>query len=114
MLVRMGKEKYAWVTAAPGIFLAFVTMYAGYLNITVIYLPKGMYLLAILATIVMAMMLIVIAGAFKRWNELLKIKERVKDIWGDTVITPIEGEACALPVNPELTTQERQAAEKWG
>jgi carbon starvation protein len=114
MLVRMGKGRYAWVTAAPGIFLAFVTMHAGYLNITTMYLPREMYLLVSLATIVMAMMIIVIAGAFKRWNELLKIKERVQDVWGDMVITPIEGEACVLPVNPELTTQERRAGEKWG
>jgi carbon starvation protein len=114
MLIRMGKKRYAWVTAAPGIFLAFVTMHAGYLNITTMYLPKEMYLLTVLATIVMAMMIIVIAGAFRRWNELLKIKERVEDIWGDMVITPIEGEACVLPVDPELTTQERRAGEKWG
>lgn len=113
MLIRMGKARYAWVTAAPGIFLAFVTMYAGYLNIAM-YLRGEKYLLAGLATIVMVMMIIVIVGAFKRWNELLKIKERVQDIWGDTVITPIEGEACVLTVHPELTTQERLASEKWG
>ena len=63
---------------------------------------------------VMAMMIVVIVGTFKRWYELLQIKERVKDIWGDMVITPIEGESCVLPVNPELSTQERQAGEKWG
>jgi carbon starvation protein len=114
MLIRMGKAKYAWVTAAPGIFLAFITMYAGYLNITTVYLPKKLYLLAILSILVMAMMIIVMAGTFKRWNELLKIKERIQDIWGDRVIAPIEGEACVLPVNPELTAQERQAGEKWG
>jgi carbon starvation protein len=114
MLIRMGKARYAWVTAAPGIFLAFITMYAGYLNITTVYLPKKLYLLAILSTIVMTMMIIVMAGTLKRWNELLKIKERIEDIWGDRVIAPIEGEACVLPVDPELTAQERQAGEKWG
>lgn len=114
MLIRMGKARYAWVTATPGIFLAFVTMYAGYLNITTMYVPNKLYLLAILATIVMVMMIIVIAGTFKRWNELLKIKERVRDSWGDMVITPIEGESCVLPGDPKLTTQERRAAEKWG
>ncbi|HYA14596.1 MAG TPA: carbon starvation protein A [Syntrophales bacterium] len=114
MLIRMGKAKYMWVTALPGIFLAFVTMYAGYLNITVVYMPQKLYLLTILATIVMAMMVVVIVGTFKRWYELLQIKERVKDIWGDMVITPIEGESCLIPVNPELSIQEKQAGEKWG
>ncbi len=114
MLIRMGKARYGWVTAVPGIFLAFVTMHAGYLNITTMYLPKGMYLLTALAAIVMAMMIIVIVGALKRWRELLKIKERVQDSWGDMVITPIEGEACVLPVNPEHTAHQRRASEKCG
>ncbi|MGO9139031.1 MAG: carbon starvation protein A [Syntrophales bacterium] len=113
MLIRMGKAKYMLVTAVPGIFLAFVTMYAGYLNITVIYMPQKLYLLAMLATIVMAMMVVVIAGTFKRWYELLQIKERVQDIWGDMVISPIEGESCLIPASPELSIQERQAGEKW-
>lgn len=113
MLIRMGKARYMWVTAFPGIFLGFVTMYAGYLNIVDVYLPKRLYILATLATIVMAMMVIVIIGTFRRWNELLRIKERVQDIWGDMVIVPIEGESCVLPVNPELSVQQKQATEKW-
>ena len=32
MLIRLGKAKYAVVTAVPGIFMAFVTLYAGYLT----------------------------------------------------------------------------------
>lgn len=113
MLIRMGKATYMWVTAFPGIFLGFVTMYAGYLNIVDAYLPKKLYILATLATIVMVMMVIVIIGTFRRWNELLRVKERVQDIWGDMVIVPIEGESCVLPVNPELSVQQKQATEKW-
>ena len=26
MLIRMGKARYAWITAVPGIFMAFVTL----------------------------------------------------------------------------------------
>ena len=100
MLIRIGKAKYMWVTAMPGIFLAFVTMYAGYLNIAVVYLPKHLYLLATLASIVMFMMVIVFVGTIKRWFELLQVKERVKDIWGDLVISPIEGESCLIPADP--------------
>ncbi len=113
MLIRMGRARYMWVTAVPGIFLGFVTMYAGYLNIVNTYLPKKLYILAILATIVMVMMVIVIIGTFRRWYELLRVKERVQDIWGDMVIVPIEGESCVLPVNPELSVQQKQATEKW-
>ncbi|HTZ17216.1 MAG TPA: carbon starvation protein A [Dissulfurispiraceae bacterium] len=113
MLIRMGKAKYMWVTAIPGIFLAFVTMYAGYLNVTVVYLPKQLYLLATLASIVMAMMVVVFVGTIKRWFELLQIKERVKDVWGESVISPIEGEACLIPTEPDKGLHTKSAEEKW-
>jgi carbon starvation protein len=113
MLIRMGKAKYMWVTAIPGIFLAFVTMYAGYLNVTVVYLPKQLYLLAALASIVMAMMVVVFVGTIKRWFELLQVKERVKDVWGESVISPIEGEACLIPVEPDKSLLAKSAEEKW-
>ncbi len=113
MLIRMGKVRYMWVTAVPGLFLGFVTMYAGYLNITDVYLPRKLYVLATLATAVMVMMVIVMVGTFKRWIELLQIKERVQDIWGDKVIIAIEGESCVLPVQSELNMQQKLAAQKW-
>jgi carbon starvation protein len=113
MLIRMGKQKYAWITAVPGIFMAFVTMYAGYLNITLNYIPKGNVLLASLSIIIMALIVVVFAAAFKRWYELLQIKERMKDIWGDMVITPIEGEACLVPADRKKSLQAKSAEEKW-
>ncbi|SPJ15381.1 carbon starvation protein (fragment) [Syntrophobacter sp. SbD2] len=113
MLIRMGKARYMWVTAVPGLFLGFVTMYAGYLNITDVYLPRKLYVLATLATAVLVMMVIVIVGTFRRWIELLEIKERVQDIWGDKVIIAIEGESCVVPVQSELNMQQKLAAEKW-
>jgi hypothetical protein len=45
---------------------------------------------------------------------LLQIKERVKDIWGEMVISPIEGEACLLPVEPGKPLGTTSAEEKWG
>lgn len=112
MLIRMGKAKYMWVTAVPGVFLAFITMYAGYLTITGTFLPKELYLLATLACIVMAMMIVVMIGSFKRWYELLQIKERVQDVWGDMVISPLEGEACLIPVDKKTPLQAKIAEEK--
>jgi carbon starvation protein len=92
MLIRMGKSKYAWVTAVPGIALAFITMYAGYINITTVYLPKHLYVLAVIAIIIMAMMVIIFGATFKRWFELLQIKQRVRDKWGEDVLIPMENE----------------------
>ncbi len=90
MIIRMNKAKYAWCTAVPGLFLAAMTMWAGYLQITGIYLPKGDYLKATLGIVIMGLMIIVFIGAFKRWAELLNIKTTTKDPHGDVVLVVVE------------------------
>jgi carbon starvation protein len=90
MIIRMGKKRYAWITAVPGIFMAVTTMYAGYLNITTNYIPKEKYLLAVLSVIIMALVAIVLVSAFMRWNELLRIQKPVTDPHGDLVLEVVE------------------------
>jgi carbon starvation protein len=72
MILRMGKAKYAWVTAVPGLLMVPVTMTAGYLNITANFLPKGLYLLVVLSVVLMILMTIVFIEAFRKWYELLQ------------------------------------------
>ena len=86
MIIRMNKAKYAWITAVPGIFMAFITMYAGYLNVVDNFLPKKLYLLTSLSIIIMVLMVIVFVGAIKRWLELLKVKTTVWDESGEKVL----------------------------
>jgi carbon starvation protein len=86
MLIRMNKAKYAWTTAVPGLAMTCVTMYAGYLNIVINYLPNQLYLLTALACIVMVLMAIVIVCAVRRWAELLSMKKPVTDPYGDVVL----------------------------
>lgn len=86
MIIRMGKAKYAPITAIPGVFMSFVTMIAGYQNIVGNYLPKGSYLLLTLSVIVMLLMAIVFIGAFLRWYELLQVKTLVRDEYGESVL----------------------------
>lgn len=90
MLIRMGKTRFAWITAVPGLAMSVITMYAGYLNITMNYLPKQMFLLAVLSTVIMTLMAIVFISAFKRWYELLQIKQPVADNYGDLVLEVVE------------------------
>ncbi|MEN6318219.1 MAG: carbon starvation protein A [Syntrophaceae bacterium] len=101
MLIRLERTKYAWATAVPGILMACITMYAGYLNITENYLPKGNYVLAVLSIIIMVLMVIVFVVTFKRWYELLNIKTDVIDKWGQKVRT--------LVTDEDLTLDEAQA-----
>jgi carbon starvation protein len=78
MLIRLGKAKYAWATAIPGAFMAFVTVYAGYLNIVDNYLPKKLYLLTSLSILVIVLVLIVVVATVRRWVVLLHAKEPVR------------------------------------
>ena len=82
--------KYAWITAAPGIIMTITTLYAGYLNITTNYLPKGNYLLAVLSVIVMILIIIILFAAVKRCYNLLQMKTAVTDRFGDIVLEVVE------------------------
>jgi carbon starvation protein len=90
MLMRMGKLKYSWMTAVPGIVMAITTLYAGYLNITTNYLPAGKYLLAVLSIIVMILVIIILFAAAKRCYDLLQMKNPVIDKYGDLVLEVVE------------------------
>ncbi|MCX5819131.1 MAG: carbon starvation protein A [Deltaproteobacteria bacterium] len=80
IIIRLKKAQYAWMTAVPGIFMAFVTMYAGYENIVGNYLPKGAYLLVALSVIIMVMMVFVFIGAVQRWFELRELQKEHADV----------------------------------
>jgi len=63
MLIRMEKARYCWITGLPATFMICITMWAGYLQITTQYLPKGNYLLATLAAVAMGLVLVILSGA---------------------------------------------------
>ncbi|MBK1895210.1 carbon starvation CstA family protein [Chryseobacterium paridis] len=90
MLIRLNRGKYALCSAIPGVFMAIITFWAGYIQVTDIYLPKGQYLLATLAVVAMVLMLIVFIGAFRKWYELLKITKSETDFYGETVKELVE------------------------
>jgi len=90
MIIRMNKARYAWITAVPGLFMAFVSLIAGYYNIVDNFLPKGKYLLVVLSITIMFLMSIVLVSAARRWMELLKIETTVEDKFGDQVLATAE------------------------
>ncbi|WPO83609.1 carbon starvation protein A [Chryseobacterium sp. JJR-5R] len=90
MLIRLNRGKYALCSAIPGVFMAIITFWAGYIQVTSIYIPKGQYLLATLAVVAMALMLIVFIGAFRKWYQLLKINTSEIDFYGESVKELVE------------------------
>lgn len=90
MLIRMNRGKYALCSAVPGVFMAGITFWAGYIQVTTIYLPKEQYLLAALAVTAMILMLIVFIGAFIKWYQLLQVKTTEIDFYGEPVKELVE------------------------
>lgn len=90
MLIRMNRGKYALCSAIPGVFMAIITFWAGYIQVTSIYIPKEQYLLAALAVTAMILMLIVFIGAFRKWYQLLKINTTEIDYYGEPVKELVE------------------------
>jgi carbon starvation protein len=86
MLIRMNKARYAWITIVPGLFMACITFWAGYLSVVHNYLPAGKYLLSVMAIVVMILMAVVFLLAVRRWLKLLWIHQTIKDIWDEPVL----------------------------
>ncbi len=73
MIIRMGKIRYAWTTAVPGILMIPVTMTAGYYNI-INNAKAEKYLLVALSATLMVLMTIVFIEAFRKWYSLAQAK----------------------------------------
>ncbi|MDR2809573.1 MAG: carbon starvation protein A [Tannerellaceae bacterium] len=85
VLLRMNRGIYCLCTAIPGVFMAVITFWAGYVQVSRIYLPQKQYLLATLAVIAMVLVVAVFVGALRKWISLLKIKTTVVDAYGEEV-----------------------------
>ena len=90
MLIRLGKARYAWITALPGIFMIPVCLSAGYQNIVYNYRPKGLWLLVAFSVVLMVLMAIVFVEAFVKWYQLLNIRDMVQDRHGKMVLAEVE------------------------
>ena len=69
MIIRMGRLRFSWITAVPGILMIPVTMTAGYYNVINNYVAKN-YLLSGLSIVLMILMAIVFIEAFLKWRQL--------------------------------------------
>ncbi|QXO95539.1 carbon starvation protein A [Methanospirillum purgamenti] len=73
LLIKMGKRKYMWITAIPGLAMIPITFYAGYLNILnylQMHSPQG-YLLTGISIILMILLALVLFEAIYKWYDLL-------------------------------------------
>ncbi len=84
-IINAGKQKYAWVTVAPMLFVAITTLTAGWLNITdnfwpMTYVDKTAtqgYVNSVLTAVMMICAVLILFEAFKKWYRVLVKKEYI-------------------------------------
>ncbi|MDR1166762.1 MAG: carbon starvation protein A [Deltaproteobacteria bacterium] len=86
MLIRLGRARYAWCAAVPGLLMAGVCFWAGFIQIFRAYLPQGQYPLAVLGLVIVFLMAAVLISSVARWIALARIKEFRVDDYGDRVL----------------------------
>lgn len=72
ILKKSARRVYALTTLIPMSFMLVSTMSAGYLSIVNNYLPKGLYVNAVLVTIMMSLAVIIILDSVNKWMGILK------------------------------------------
>lgn len=74
LIIKTKQRRYAWITAAPGLFMVPITLYAGYLNILNYLKLPGLngYLLSVISIILMVLLVMVLFDAGKSWYTLMK------------------------------------------
>ncbi|MDR1394611.1 MAG: carbon starvation protein A [Deltaproteobacteria bacterium] len=90
MLIRLGRVRYAWVTAVPGLFMAVITVWAGYKQIFDTYLPRRQLVLASLGLTIGVLMIFILIRTIMRWAFLLTVKVPQTDLCGDKVLALTE------------------------
>lgn len=72
VIIKMGKAKYALITAIPMVIISIITLVAACENIFGSYLPQGKMLLAIVSFILIILVLIIIVESARVWMKDLK------------------------------------------
>ena len=104
-LVNMGKAKYAWITAAPMLFVGVTTIYAGVLSIRNIFWPLTLqpatrvqgYLDTTLMAIFVVGIILVLFDATRRCWQTLHGKPIPQEAFGPPAIAaglPVSGGCC--------------------
>lgn len=72
VIIRMGKQKYAWTTLLPLCFLVVTVLTAGVYNMFEFYLPKGQLSLALISAGMMLLVVFIIIDAVRTWVRILR------------------------------------------
>jgi carbon starvation protein len=86
-IINRGKFKYAWVTIIPLVFVGSVTIYAGFYNIFLLYVPMlsqaGKFVPGLLNLIltfaILFSVFVVLFNSIVKWVKTIKTKNYIPD-----------------------------------
>ena len=90
VIIRMGRKRYAWVTAIPCVFIACITVWADYLNVFDNYIPQGKWILVVVSGIMLLLVATVMVEAVRSWIRYSNIEQDYRneeDIEAETLKT---------------------------
>jgi len=74
-ILRSGKGKYALVTFLPMLFVVCTTLTAAFMNIFQNYLPKGLYMLAIISGVLIVMVCLILLESVISWRKIGRMSQ---------------------------------------
>jgi len=85
LIIKMGKEKYLWVTLIPMLFVMTTTLSAGWINIFDIFIPLATtggnptlgYVDAALTAAMMICVVVILVASVRTWVQHFQSKERI-------------------------------------
>ena len=75
VIIRMGRKRYAWVTAIPCVFIACITVWADYLNVFDNYIPQGKWTLVVVSIVMFLLVAGVMVESVRSWSRCSKMEQ---------------------------------------
>lgn len=75
VIIRLGRKRYAWVTAIPCFFIAVITVMADYLNVFDNYIPQGKWTLVVVSIVMFLLVAGVMVESVRSWIRCSKMEQ---------------------------------------
>lgn len=75
VIIRLGRKRYAWITAVPCFFIAIITVMADYLNVFDNYIPQGKWTLVVVSFIMFLLVAGVMVESVRSWIRCSKMEQ---------------------------------------
>lgn len=79
ILKNTGRISYGLITFVPFVFLFITTLYASYFNLTMVYIPKGLYVNIFISLLLAVLCLVIVFDATHKWLKIIADKKGMNE-----------------------------------